>query len=235
MSRVCQVCHTACSDETKYCPNCGTKLPAPNTRPHCMYEDNSHPHSTMGPEIPERPYKWSDDTHPHSTVSTVNAWDDQGKKATYNVTTDRPMKWYKFLIYVSLFLTGIANIGNGIRTMEGMIYDDAYTVYSMFPSLASVDRYYGYALIALGVFAFFVRSRLAKFRRNGPSCLYFMIIGSIILQVVYFALCASILAPYGGLPMENFADIVGIVVGNLIYLVLNKVYFDKRMHLFVNM
>ena len=63
---------------------------------------------------------------------------------------DYPMKWHKFLIYFSLWFGALANVVSGLRYITGTVYGaDSERVYSVFPSMKSIDLVMGVILICM--------------------------------------------------------------------------------------
>ena len=66
--------------------------------------------------------------------SRTQSGQSQGISGTY------PMKWFKFVIYVQLFLNIVVLLINAVRCTTGMLYgDDVYMVYLIFRGLKLVD------------------------------------------------------------------------------------------------
>lgn len=142
----------------------------------------------------------------------------------------RGMAWYKFLIYISLFLSAVMNILGGISQITGGYYaGQADVVYESFPTLRPIDIAVGVITVALGAFALYTRFRLAKFRQNGPKCLYLLYAGNILTSVLYAVAASAVIG-------QSALDITGAtqLIGSLIMLGLNMVYFGKRDDLFIN-
>ena len=96
---------------------------------------------------------------------------------------------------------------------------------------------YGGAMMAFAVFCLITRSRLAKFKKGAPGCLYaFYILGNIVLVLVfniaYWATAGGSLNEL--LVMLLDPEFIITIVWTIIMVSLNKVYFNKRKHLFVN-
>lgn len=142
----------------------------------------------------------------------------------------RGMAWYKFLIYISLFLSAVVNAISGLSQIIGAHYaGQADLVYESFPTLRPVDIIVGALTVALGAFALYTRFRLAKFRQNGPKCLYILYAGAILIPLAY-AVAASVIIGESVLNPTSVAQLIT----NLIMLGLNMMYFGKRNDLFMN-
>ena len=129
------------------------------------------------------------------------------------------MKWFKFMINFALWIGAISNLVVGIQ--------------HLFPgSIALIgpkwlNVLYGVALCALAVYQVSTRFALAKFKSNGPSMLYRIYIFNIILIIVYNVVLSATTG------IRVFAEIIGSVIGTLIWLLINMKYFNNRKHLFV--
>ncbi len=146
-------------------------------------------------------------------------------------TPQHPMKWYKFLIYFSLWAGGIMNILGALPYLTGSIYEGAAEfVYAAFPKLKFLDLFLAIALIALGVFCIITRYSLANFEAKGPTLLMLVYAANIVVPVIYLAASYSII----DVTPEIDPETVGSLASSAIMIVVNKIYFDKRKDLFVN-
>ena len=211
----CPSCGQRLADEAKRCPVCGTVIDE-ETRNHTLEEKATEPVKASG-------------------QATFDA--DLGTQ-TANVQQQypaRPMKWYKFLIYISLILTGLANIWTGVEAVVGMQYgtkEQAAQVYTIYPGLHVLDIIYGILLIVLGVYALLVRQYLARYKAKGPKMLLIMYIASLVLEVAYIG-AGSLISGVNLLTASDSGTmLVSSFLVSLFMIGANKVYFDKRAHLF---
>lgn len=147
------------------------------------------------------------------------------------------MKWFKFLIYFSLFAGALLNLVNGVNLITGNIYltqsngqvtaDMVYGVYGS--SLKTLDLVYGVIMVLIAVFSIYTRVRLAKFKANGPMCLYILYGAPVAFSILYNVAVSGII----GQSAFN-AQIIGSAVTSIGMLLLNYAYFTKRKVLFVN-
>lgn len=144
-----------------------------------------------------------------------------------------PMKWHKFLIYFGLWLGGISYALNGLGLVTGGAYGStgvsAQQVYTVFPNLKPVDIILGLAAIVIGVMLIVVRFDLAKFKQNAPKKLLILYGVSAVFALVY-PLLGSAVTTLSFMELWN----PGTLVGGILGIVINKVYYGKRAHLFVN-
>ena len=87
-------------------------------------------------------------------------------------------------------------------------------------------------IIILGVFVFIVRQQLAGYRAKGPKYLLIMYIASLVLEVFYIG-AGSLLSGVNLLTSsESSIMLISSILVSLFMIGANKVYFDKRAHLF---
>ena len=161
------------------------------------------------------------------------------------VVSDQGMAWYKFVIWVQLWVSAVIFIGAGITILTGSHYRGrASLVYGLIPSLHTVDILFGLSLLAFAAYCVYTRFALAKFRRSGPTH-YLWVYGlSIIIPVFYLICVYMVVNNYAGdFVSFSFSDLMGsdsmtelivYIVIDIIMIVVNKIYFGKRKHLFVN-
>ena len=150
------------------------------------------------------------------------------------LTYVQPMKWYKFLIYFSLFASAVLNSLTGIVTICGSHYgESADLVYRMFPELKTADIFVGIAGICLAIFAIYTRSRLANFCQNGPKLVLWHYALNTIVSVAYIV-CVCTILPEGSMKYLDFTSSYISVATSVIMILANNTYFSKRANLFVN-
>lgn len=153
------------------------------------------------------------------------------KKAS--IPSEHPMKWFKFLIWFFLWAAAALLAARGIGYFTGIAYKDgsgltADTVYGTFPGLRVWDKLYGAGLFLLGAFHIFTHFRLARFKSNGPVCLYLAYGLQAALAVVNAVTVASVTGVSGA------AGAMASVLAAVVLIVLNRSYFKKRGELFEN-
>ena len=130
----------------------------------------------------------------------------------------QPMAWFKFLIYFYLFFVAFLNVLNSV---------------SMF--LLSLHNYWYYIIpcvlsLSLEGVAIYVRFRLAGYYKNGPSMLLVMYLLFIFYNLIFNA---GLIVIGKRLYITDIFNMVISAIGTVIIIILNKLYFDKRKHLFV--
>lgn len=208
----CTNCGARQQDGAKFCEHCGTPLTAPS---QAYRQPNAH---------------------------TDQATYQQPYQQTYQSPYQQPaaaelsMKWFKFLIYFSLWAGAVINLANAVLMLTGSVYEVAVNsispdvVYGFYGNgLKAFDMIYGIAMLALAAFSIHARFRLAKFRKDGPLCLYIVYGASIALSLIYTIGTTIIVGE------STFSsDIASNVLVSFIFIFVNRSYFKKRSAMFVN-
>lgn len=147
---------------------------------------------------------------------------------TYQVM---PMKWYKFLIYFALIIGAVSYVFTGIQLLTGSHYEGmASYVYSAYSWMKFVDVVIGIGSIAIAALAVIARQKLANYQSDGPKFLLIYYGASVVLSVIYIFVISILIGDLG----TNMATMIPSLAVSIIMIYINKVYFDKRKHLFVN-
>ena len=209
----CPNCGQRLADEAGRCPVCGTVIDE-ETRRKAMNEDDFASSSFEG----TRQSMGEQASAAQSGRTDQMAPDEKRYPA-------RPMKWYKFLIY---FWTGVG----AVLGMQYETKSQAAQVYAVYPGLHVLDIVYGVLLILLGVYALIVRQYLAGFKAKGPKMLLIMYIVSLVIEVAYIAASSLISGVNLLTASESGTMLISSMIVSLFMIGANKVYFDKRAHLF---
>ena len=150
-------------------------------------------------------------------------------------TADTPMKWHKFLIYFSLWASAVMNVLNSFVMFTGAHYggeNEARMVYNFFDGLKSVDIIMGVLFIGIAIFAIVTRFSLAKYQSKGPKQLLAVYGLNAVLTVAYPLLASAVT----GMELSELMDssTISSIVSSVVMILINKTYYDKRAHLFVN-
>ena len=144
------------------------------------------------------------------------------------------MKWFKFLIYFGLFAGAVMSALNGYLLLTGGHYQgQAELVYRYFGDLKTLDLFIGLAsLVSAGVLVY-ARFQLSGFRKNGPVALMITYGLSAAVNLIYVIGANSILSDAAGVSLDMSSTIASVIT-SVAMIFVNKAYFDKRSHLFVN-
>lgn len=237
----CQECGHRVPANTKYCDNCGAEIknmiPTIGTNLRSMPGTETTEEPVNVAPVQAAPLKMVEPQEPVEPVSRSTTPADQLKQAE---NEGLGMKWYKFLIYFSLFASAFLNFVNGILYISGMIYDIAgsapgfdsmsQAVYAAYPSLRIADLITGVLYIAVGIFSLVVRSQLAKFKKPAPNSLLVLYAAVLVITVVYTVFVSAVT----GVGILSDPTLISNIVTSLAMILLNHIYFKKRKHLFVN-
>lgn len=142
---------------------------------------------------------------------------------------EHSMKWYKFVIYVQLFLSALINLYTAVMDFTGGNYgSEADMVYAYYGGLKVLDVLMGIVSLALAVLALIVRQKLKNYKADGPKWYISLLAFSIIVSVAYMLLVYLVT----GVQVLDSSIVVSLV-GNVILLTANKKYFDNRKDLFI--
>lgn len=154
------------------------------------------------------------------------------QQPVYDDYSDK-LKWHKFVIYFALWAGAVLNVINGVRMLTGSAYgNDTDAVYNAFESLQPIDVLYGLLMVALGVYQIYVRFQLAGFRSGAPGKLSAMYLISLALGILYLLIVSGVT----GIKLGDFmnAKLIISFIESIVFLFINKAYYGKRSHLFVN-
>ena len=143
-----------------------------------------------------------------------------------------PLKWFKFLIYFSLWASAVLNTVNALNLFRGAEYGEFKAAfYSNYPALRPLD--YSFAVVCLGFagFSIFTRFRLAGFKKNAPKLLLLLYIVSAAVSILYNLLLKAVL----GMNVElDYVVITSQIITSVFMIIVNSIYFKKREDLFIN-
>lgn len=155
---------------------------------------------------------------------------------------EKPMKWYKFVIYFQLFAAALLNLGSGIAFFTGSQYGlnsyELKLLYGVLGNLKTLDICMGMVAMFLAVFAIVVRQKLAHFDEQGPKLYLSYQLITVGANLLYIVIATVIVYQAFG---DSSGDVWNMFTGAYascgagisMYLV-NKVYFNNRKEYFVN-
>ena len=146
------------------------------------------------------------------------------------VKSEHSMKWFKFLIYFSLFASAVINLLGAVNLFSGNYYGEySEQVYSVYDGLKAFDIFYGLILLGVAALAVVTRMKLAGYKADGPKFLYGLYIADLVMTLVYSVGVCVITG-------ENVitAQVISGIVVSCVMIWVNYVYFNKRKALFCN-
>lgn len=209
----CPNCGNQIPDESKFCPSCGTAIGAP------AQGEPARPSSGMPPVPGVEP--GPSPVHP----VPVGAAEAPG------------MKWFKFIIWVQLFLSALLLAALSLALFTGSHYMTEYgsardLVYLFFQGLQIVDIIFAVVFLALAVWCVVVRMGLAKFKKGAPTQ-YLVLLGVNIVAQTLYAVALAVITGVEIFDAMGPSSLAQIVV-SIVMVFVNKIYFDKRAYMFTN-
>lgn len=144
-----------------------------------------------------------------------------------------PMRWYKFLLYISLPLTVINNIVSAFSALFTPVNKGAAIINDISVELVKrINVFYGIALIFMAAVAIFAWGNLYKFKKNALFSLVTLYILDLIFSMVYLGLTLyAEKIPFSTDVALSFGSAVFV---SLVMIIANTIYFKKRSNLFKN-
>lgn len=151
---------------------------------------------------------------------------------------DKPLKWHKFLIYFSLWVSAVFVCLRGAGfVLLGILGDDSSQIFQL-SGVKALNVIYGILYLACAVYHIYTRYQLARFRVGAPKHLLILYVIVPAIELVY----APLMLLAAGLPIsllltdpaKAIGGTIGAVTGTWIVCILNKIYYDKRKELFIN-
>lgn len=233
----CSKCGNELYDGMAFCDNCGQPVQQqaqqPAYQPAQQYPQQ--PTYQSAQQYPQQPVYQPAQQYPQQPAYQPAQQPWQPNFQTYEEPVKQmPMKWFKFLIYFSLFAAAVINIINALPMLTGSQYgSSAEAVYDTFEMLRGFDLFFGVFCLALAVLNIYTRFRLAGYRRNGPTMLSLSYVAILIYDVLYI-IGANIVLPEFVLEAVDFTGMYSNMAVAVVMLIVNNIYFKKRAHLFVN-
>lgn len=220
----CKACGAQLSDQATFCPNCGAAQQPAQVQP--TYQQ------PVQQPVYQQPVQQSG--YPQQPIYQQSVYGQP-----LNTQPPLGMKWFKFLIYFSLFAGAVLNLIGGLQYLTGAHYGGtADLVYQHITALKALDVAMALATLILAGFGVYVRFRLAGYHANGPKLLNILYIAAPAISLAYlFAANGivenSIIGETVNL-LEGSGSVWTNVVVSIVMVFVNTGYFKKRAHLFVN-
>lgn len=152
--------------------------------------------------------------------------------AVRNNLRELPMNWYKFLIWIALWINAAANIMFGVQYIGGSAQTEE--ILAAFPILKTVDIVYGVLTVGLAVLALYTRFALAGYKRNAPKLIVGVYAYGLVTSLIYnIAVLMITSSAYDQVTL--IITLMSVIVSTALSAAMvgcNYVYFKKRKHLF---
>ena len=140
------------------------------------------------------------------------------------------LKWHKFLIYWSLWVSALTALSQTAGLLTGSQYgENARAVYDYYVGLEKVDVIFSILYLVLAAITIIGRFKLANFSLSALkylNAIYLLPPVVFLLYLVFFYFCTNVLEP------SDLARLLGNFIGNGIVLSLTQLYYKKRKELF---
>lgn len=241
----CSNCGKEIKDGSRFCSQCGVQLativrPLPPVQKSTLppppipkvniqtQQNNSHQSDTVRYEA-QQTYAVQ---QPSTDYWQKTENDNYGQNQYYQNTQfygqqiyEQPMNWYKFVVWVQLFLSALSGVGTGIMMMFGLQYgSNRSLVYRFHPVILVLDIMFGIMSIGISAIAIFVRQQLVGFKENS----YWMLLAYYALSMMVIPFVQALL--YTIVVGRNCFTIITFVcmIGAGLEIALSYIYFDKR-------
>ncbi len=220
----CPNCGSNIVDGASFCPNCGTAI-----------NNNTQAQETQNNQYQD-PYnnQYQQDQYQAQQYNQYNNQYSGQPYHTYSANLAMPMKWFKFLIYFSLFASAATNFINAFPYFTGSMYgEDAEMIYIFFPEIQVLNIITGIISLCIAALAIFTRFQLAGFKKNGPNLISVLYVITIVVNVGYIVALGAILG-FDKLAPNNFVSLFAVIITSVVMIIVNRIYFNKRKFMFVN-
>lgn len=216
----CQHCGKESEETNRFCPYCGqpvqqSSIPnqkAPSQQPYSVSGQQNQQQYGTGGYSPQSSYTYN--TTPSAPFSQ-----------------QLPMKWYNFVIWFQLFVSALFSLYNAVRYFTGAHYGEgsAELVYFFYGNgLKVLDIVMGICSVICIGWAIYARQQLRHYKRQAPM-IYIVYLGFNVVTTIVYLVCISVITQEFLLDVRSMANLAG----NIVMIVLNVVYFQKRSSLFV--
>lgn len=208
-----------CGNQTnsKFCPNCGTPIPATPQCPKCGTQANSRFCPNCGTPMTSGEVRSTPNPTPNPTPNYQYhyAQKPEGTSAAASGSDPSAYKlgWHKFLIYFLLWVTGVLNIAAGMTWFQLADYGMEYLLI-------------GAAEVILGIFVIYVRFPLAKFKRGAPQKLIIAYAATTVINVIVLMVELSL--------GVDISTSVAPIAWGVVVIFYSWRYYSSREELFVN-
>lgn len=210
---LCKKCNNVLAFDETVCPTCGTPV-------------------EVAPQAPKPPQK---------SVITNEPPIYRPDPVKYEAPLS--MSWYNFETYFAMPANVVLNIISAVLLLFGFSYlGYRDLVYTRYPILQAIDLFSAFLTLCLVVYFVFTFRALTRKKRIGPTLLcgiYFIdIFYSLFTAISSHLIITDRVFVVDGFELTitrtNILSTVLIVLIDLVFLLINYIYFKNRSHIFVN-
>lgn len=225
----CRYCGAQLPEGAAFCAYCGQPVAQPQQQQQQQQQVYQQPQT-------QQPYQQQYQQQPYQQQQSFQQPYQQAyRSADGQFVPQQGMKWHKFLVYFSLWANALISLIYGITALTGAQYGEYRDlVYTFIPGMKAPDMVYGLLLLCLAILAVVTALSLLKFKAKGPKLLTFLYLWGVVCSLFYLIWAISVLSRYDADTGDVIARAVPSLIVSLIMVAVNKVYYSKRAHLFVN-
>ena len=222
----CPTCGKQVGDDFSYCPFCGHGLPRVGEAVTSQGADASvqayYVDGEVASDMPADGASSSSGGTGGRAVSSV--------EKDVSTTPALGMKWYKLVIWALLFLAAVLFALLALTYFVNVSYPSLR--YTLREGLQVLDTLTGALLLALAAASISVRMELAHYKQMAP--LHYLIVAGVAFAApTLYVMFESIISSDGEtlyLKVDALATL--LLLMGIAFVLANKRYFDKRIHLF---
>lgn len=246
----CQKCGASITGQEAFCPNCGAVVLNKQQEQPAQNAQMSYAQGNQQYQQPNQQYQ-QQYQQPNQQAQNVgympnygmpqqgvnpNTWAEIKRNNCIYNENGVPMGigWFKFIVYVQLFLSALMSLYNAITFLTGSLYGGELAkalVYSFYSGLQAVDVIAGIVCLGIAALTIVTRFQLTGLKKSGPAMYFAVYIANIVVSLLYIIIvCGCIVKDFSMLSASIFSSIISSVV----FLVINIIYFGKRKLVFKN-
>lgn len=259
MDMRCNNCGAEVANGQLICGNCGAYVSSSATNtyqqqnqfnPTNPYNNQSYSNNMYNNQFSSNnPYNqnnnyqnWQSQNQGLNQYNSYNPYNNHNMQyQAYQSAPQQGMKWFKFIIWFQLWVNMLSCFYYGYRMLCEKAYMDedmnnlTERVYGIFPNLQTSDKIIGICFVVCGLAAVFTRFMLSGYKKCGPFLYIGLLLTELVVSTIYVLIVISTLKDRGySTDFIEIDDIYVEIVVDLVLIVLNIIYFNKRKHLFVN-
>ena len=242
----CKNCGNQIPDSSKFCTHCGAQIEFSTQENEQQTNADQQPYGQPQQPYgqPQQPYgqqqqPYGQPQQPYGQPQQPYGQQQYGysQPMYYDEYSGFPMKWHKFLVYFALWFGAVLNFINGVTDIIGApIIGSEDSVLSAVSGLRTLNVIYGIGLLAMGVIGVITALKLKGLKVGAPKWLTILYVVDGALSIVFVIATALLIRSAGfDLSVASVAsNALGTIIGSVVMIILNSIYYKKRAALFVN-
>ncbi len=165
---------------------------------------------------------------------------EEYKQMTQSSIPELGMKWFKYLIYFQLFFGAAEYLLQAvfmIFNFQNPFIQELFSLYYFEGDMRPVGVILGILWLMPAAMNLYARFELAAFKKGAPKKYLIIVVATEVLTFannLFVTLYKYMFFDKTEIVIKVVMFILSAVIGSLIYIYPNYIYFKKRKHLFVN-